>query len=150
MFMRVMREELVKEIYKKSKVGVRENRARIAACCCKDLPIFIAEAEEEIEKEKQIKKRLVTGMSLDIDKKLDLEDKLKLRALPSLGGPVVRERKKMASEIWVSDGEEEINPLSPDYKEQSDRKSPATVKEIARVSDCTYIYIYIYIYYIFL
>ena len=109
-----MREELVKVVYKKFKLGIREKLARIAACCCKDVDILIAEAEDEISKEKEIKKRLRTGMSLDLDKKLGQEEEMKLEALQAFKPKdgIKREAKKKTSKIWTHEFIEEDSQSS--------------------------------------
>ena len=163
-----MREELVKVVYKKSKVEVREKRAKIAACCCKDAEALIAEAQDEMDKEKQIIKRLKIGMSLDLDldKKLGRDEQLKLEALQTNKpkGTARREMKKIASQVWTHDepddegSNEDLCSVrkeifvgledSQDEKTKPKRGSGST--DSSKICKNTlYIYIYIVIYNIY-
>ena len=145
-----MREELVKVVYKKSRLEIREKRARIVACCCKDVEALIAEAEGEISKEREIKKRLRRGVTLNLDAKLGREDQLKLDALQTLKpmGTVRREMKKMASQIVIMDPDQGSGELVAYAQKELDAglESPSLREFEDSSKSCKYNkYIYIYI-----
>ena len=147
-----MREELVKLVYKKSKLEIREKRARIVACCCKDVVALIAEAEDEMAKEEEIKKRLRRGITMDLDKKLGREDQIKLDALHTLKamGTVGRDKKKLNSKIWSQELPEEENKNLPTILEELDTyRTNIKTKHHMESEDSSKIYknsLYIYIY----